>query len=60
MKTIPVCVLTTSNGEHEIAEAYRNGANCYVTKPVDVDQFVAQIRAITDFWFNVAEVPRWE
>jgi two-component system, chemotaxis family, response regulator Rcp1 len=57
LKTIPVVVLTTSLSERDISTAYQLKANCYITKPVDFDQFVDVIRAIGRFWLEVAILP---
>ena len=54
---IPVVVLTTSDAEKDILESYSLHANCYVTKPVDVDQFVTVIRSIEDFWLTIVMLP---
>ena len=54
---IPVVVLTTSQAEEDILRSYRLHANCYVTKPVDLDQFFAAISSIEDFWLNLAQLP---
>lgn len=51
LRTIPICVLTTSSQERDIAEAYALDANCYLTKPLDVEDFISQIQAIYHFWF---------
>lgn len=58
LKRIPVIVLTTSQAETDILKAYNLHANCYVTKPVDLDRFWTVIRAIQDFWLNTARLPR--
>lgn len=55
---IPVVVLTTSDEETDVRRAYAYHANCYVTKPVELDQFLKVIRAIEDFWCTVARLPR--
>ncbi|MBF0158634.1 MAG: response regulator [Magnetococcales bacterium] len=57
LKTIPVVVLTTSRDETEILYTYQLHANCYVTKPVDLDKFFYVIRSIGEFWFTVAKLP---
>ena len=54
---IPVVVLTTSQAEEDILRSYRLHANCYVTKPVDLDQFFAAINSIEDFWLNLVQLP---
>ncbi|OEJ23236.1 two-component system response regulator [Streptomyces agglomeratus] len=55
---IPVVVLTTSSAEEDILRSYRLHANAYVTKPVDLDQFVSAIRQIDDFFVTVVRLPR--
>lgn len=55
LRAIPVAVLTTSDAEKDIQEAYDLHANCYLRKPVDLDGFLATIRATADFWLNVAQ-----
>ena len=57
LKRIPVVVMTTSRAERDILQAYNLHANCYVTKPVDVEQFLAAVRQIQDFWFTVVKLP---
>jgi two-component system, chemotaxis family, response regulator Rcp1 len=54
---IPVVVITSSNGEDDVRGAYDNHANCYVTKPVDLKQFVQVIRSIEEFWLSIARLP---
>ncbi|MCQ9133847.1 response regulator [Streptomyces hilarionis] len=55
---IPVVVLTTSAAEEDILRSYRLHANAYVTKPVDLDQFIAAVRQIDDFFVQVVRLPR--
>lgn len=57
LKLIPVIVLTTSSSENDILESYRNSANCYLTKPIDFDEFVRVVGLIKDFWFSAARLP---
>ena len=57
LKQIPVIVLTTSEAEEDILRAYNLAVNCYITKPVDLDQFIKVVRAIEDFWFTVVKLP---
>lgn len=57
-KDIPVIVLTTSEAEADIIEAYKLHANCYITKPVDLDQFMRVVQGIGTFWFAVASLPQ--
>lgn len=58
LRRIPVIVLTTSNADEDILRSYDLHANCYVTKPVDMDQFITVMKAIDAFWFNVVTIPR--
>ncbi len=58
LKAIPVVVLTTSSAEQDIAHAYALHANCYITKPVDLEQFLSVIRAIDEFWLTVVRLPK--
>jgi CheY-like chemotaxis protein len=60
LKNIPVVVLTTSSAEQDIFKAYDLHANCYITKPVDLDQFIKVIRSIEDFWLTIVKLPRGE
>src|SRR5450432_2824395 len=55
---MPVVVLTTSSSEEDILRSYKLHANAYVTKPVDVYQFVAAVRQIDDFFLSVVRLPR--
>ncbi|MCS0634894.1 response regulator [Streptomyces sp. LP05-1] len=55
---IPVVVLTTSSAEEDILRSYKLHANAYVTKPVDLDQFIAAVRQIDDFFVSVVRLPR--
>jgi chemotaxis family two-component system response regulator Rcp1 len=57
LKTIPVVVLTTSEAEQDILRSYALHANCYVTKPVDLEKFISIVRAIEDFWLAVVKLP---
>jgi len=54
---IPVVVLTTSDSDEDILGTYGLHANCYITKPVDMDQFVKVVRLREEFWFVVAKIP---
>ncbi|MEA1895589.1 MAG: response regulator [Euryarchaeota archaeon] len=58
LKNIPVVVLTTSSAEQDIFRSYDLHANCYITKPVDLDQFIRVIRSIEDFWLTIVKLPR--
>jgi two-component system, chemotaxis family, response regulator Rcp1 len=55
---IPIVILTTSQDEQDILKSYKLHANCYITKPVDLAQFLAVVRAIEDFWFTVVVLPK--
>jgi len=57
LRQIPVVVLTTSEAEQDVARAYTLHANCYISKPVDLDQFINVIRSIEDFWLTVVKLP---
>jgi two-component system, chemotaxis family, response regulator Rcp1 len=57
LKRIPVVVLTTSEAEEDILKAYNLSANCYVSKPVDLDQFMKVVRCIEDFWLAIVRLP---
>ncbi len=57
LKSIPVVVLTTSDARPDIVKCYGLYANCYVTKPVDLDQFTQVIQSIENFWSTVARLP---
>jgi CheY-like chemotaxis protein len=57
LRRIPVVVITSSRAEKDILEAYDNCVNCYLTKPVDLEQFVGIVRSIEDFWFSVVKLP---
>lgn len=57
LKLIPVAVLTTSDADRDVREAYELHANCYLRKPVDLDGFFHTIRSAAHFWMNVAHVP---
>lgn len=58
LKAIPVVVLTTSQSDEDILKSYRLGANCFITKPVGLDEFAKVINAIEDFWFAIVRLPR--
>jgi CheY-like chemotaxis protein len=55
--TIPVVILTSSDADRDVAAAYALHANCYVTKPTDLDEYIGVLRAIEHFWFGVAQLP---
>jgi CheY-like chemotaxis protein len=57
LRRIPIVVLTSSAAERDILMTYDMGANCYVTKPVDLSQFTEIVRSIESFWFSVVRLP---
>jgi CheY-like chemotaxis protein len=57
LKIIPVVVLTTSGAEQDILHSYQLQANCYITKPVDLAQFITVVRSIEDFWLTIVTLP---
>ncbi len=57
LRRIPVVVLTSSSAERDIASAYELHANCYLTKPMDIDGFTNALRSIQDFWLSLAKLP---
>lgn len=57
LKTIPVVMLTTSTAQKDISESYKSYANCYISKPVDLDKFMEIVRSIEDFWISLVKLP---
>ncbi|HEX7467564.1 MAG TPA: response regulator [Methanobacterium sp.] len=57
LKCIPVVILTTSNAEEDLIETYKMNANCYITKPVDLDQFINVVKSIENFWLSIVKLP---
>ena len=57
LKQIPVIMLTTSSSDSDIRKSYKNHVNCFITKPVEVDDFIKAISVIEDFWFNIVALP---
>lgn len=57
LKSIPVVILTTSASDVDIESSYLLHANCYISKPVDLDGFLTVVRSIDDFWFSVVKLP---
>lgn len=57
LRNTPVIVLTTSAAEEDIARAYSRHANCYITKPVDLDQFLHVVQSIESFWLSLVRLP---
>jgi CheY-like chemotaxis protein len=57
LRRIPVVILTTSQAEEDILKAYHLNANCYISKPVDLDQFMKVIKTIKEFWLTIVKLP---
>jgi DNA-binding response OmpR family regulator len=57
LKRIPVVILTTSKAEEDVIKSYNLHANCYITKPIDLNQFLNVVRAIEDFWLSIVVLP---
>lgn len=57
LKRLPVAVLTTSSAEADVVRTYDLGANCFLTKPVNIDQFVHVVQSIDDFWLGLVRLP---
>ena len=57
LRRIPVVILTTSRAEEDILKTYDLHANCYITKPVDLDEFIRVMRSIEDFWLTIVKLP---
>ena len=58
LMVIPVVMLTTSDSEKDIFESYQSHANCYITKPVNFENFMDVIQTIKDFWINIVQLPK--
>lgn len=57
LKSIPVVVLTVSKAEEDVVKCYRHHANCYITKPLDFEQFMHITRSIEEFWLTIVKLP---
>ncbi len=57
LKAIPVVVLTTSQSEEDVLKSYNLGANCFITKPVGMEQFAKVVNSIEEFWFTIVRLP---
>ena len=58
LKQIPVVILTTSQDEQDVLKSYNLYANCYITKPVDLEQFITVVKSIEDFWLGIVVLPK--
>jgi two-component system response regulator len=57
LKHIPIVIMTISQAEEDILKSYNLHANCYITKPIDLNQFVKVVKSIEDFWFSIVKLP---
>jgi CheY-like chemotaxis protein len=57
LRRIPVVILTTSKAEEDIIKSYDLHANCFITKPVDLDQFFSVVKSVEEFWFTIVKLP---
>jgi CheY-like chemotaxis protein len=57
LRRIPVVILTTSNAEQDILKTYQLHANCYITKPIGLEQFSSVVKALAEFWFTIVKLP---
>jgi two-component system, chemotaxis family, response regulator Rcp1 len=57
LKRIPVVIMTISQAEEDIFKSYNLHANCFVTKPIDLNQFIKVVKSIENFWFSVVKLP---
>lgn len=58
LRVIPIVILTTSTSEEDILNTYELHANCYITKPLDLHQFVKVVKSVEDFWFSIVTLPK--
>jgi chemotaxis family two-component system response regulator Rcp1 len=58
MRRIPVAVLTTSSAESDVEKTYDLGANCFLTKPVEIEQFIHVVQSIDNFWLGLVRLPQ--
>lgn len=58
LKCIPIVILTSSEAEGDILKAYNLYANCYIKKPLDIDQFITIVQSIAHFWFSIVKLPK--
>lgn len=57
LKSIPVVILTTSQAEQDIVKSYNLHANCYINKPVDLEEFLTVLKSVEDFWLTIVKLP---
>ena len=58
LATIPVVILTSSAADEDVLKSYNLQANCYVTKPIDLHEFVKVVKSVEDFWLEIVKLPR--
>lgn len=58
LNSVPVVVLTTSDVERDITASYQLGASGYITKPVDMEQFIQAVKQIENYWFTLVKLPK--
>lgn len=58
IRSIPVVVLTMSQADEDTMKTYQAGANCFITKPIEFDQFIKVVRSIEEFWFTIVKLPQ--
>lgn len=58
LRMIPVIILTTSSAENDILVSYKNHANCFITKPVDLNRFIEVVKTIESFWISIVRLPQ--
>ncbi len=58
LRRIPVVILTSSSSDQDILRSYNLHANCYITKPIDLEQFAHVVKSIENFWFKIVTLPR--
>lgn len=58
LRTIPIVILTMSKSEEDIIRSYHLHANCFITKPLDLDKFIQVIKSIEDFWLSIVQLPK--
>ncbi len=57
LRKIPVVILTTSEAESDVLKSYDLHANCYITKPIDLNRFIEVVKSIQEFWFSIVKLP---
>jgi CheY-like chemotaxis protein len=57
LKHIPIVIMTISQAEEDILKSYNLHANCFITKPIDLEQFIKVVKSIEDFWFSIVKLP---